>query len=359
MARGSVLVSDVSPVGASMPWRPAPHDPGTTELESVVGADNVLRSVTDLIRYSADASPYRLVPRVVVVARDGRDVAGVFRFATRTSRRIILRAAGTSLNGQSQGDDILLDVRRHFDNVTVEDEGHRLRAESGAILARANARVARFGRILGPDPASSAAACVGGVIANNASGMACGVRHNSYNTVESMRLVLPSGTRVDTAATDADERLAHDEPELHGGTAGAPRRDSLRSGAERADPVEVRDQEHQWLPPGRFPRLGYASRHPAWAPRRVARHARLRRGRDLPHHSARTRAYHRLPALRQPAECGIRGAHPDGARCTRRRAPRQPLDPVHSLDHRRPFVDARHWRRGCCTARRVPLRQCR
>ena len=204
-----------APVGVAPRWRPGPPDGAdVAELTSIVGAENVLTSATDLVRYSTDASPYRLVPRVVVRARDGRDVAAVFRFANRSRRRVILRAAGTSLNGQAQGDDILLDVRRNFDGATVEDSGGRLRANPGVILARANARLAGFGRMLGPDPASSGSACVGGVIANNASGMACGVRDNAYRTVESMRIVLPSGVRVDTGAADADSHLAENEPAL-------------------------------------------------------------------------------------------------------------------------------------------------
>ena len=67
---------------------------------------------------------------------------------------------------------------------------------------------------LGPDPASKDIATVGGVIANNSGGMRCGVTWDSYSTVESMTLVLASGTVIDTAAPDAEERFAAAEPEL-------------------------------------------------------------------------------------------------------------------------------------------------
>ncbi len=213
----SSSVRPLGPVGAAPVWTPQPDanaDADVAELAGIVGPDHVLTSATDLVRYSCDASPYRLVPRVVVLPRNGRDVAEVFGFAHRSGRRVVLRAAGTSLNGQSQGDDILLDVRRHFDGVDVEDDGERVKVAPGVVLARVNARLARHDRMLGPDPASSGSACVGGVIANNASGMACGVQHSSYRTVESLRVVLPSGTRVHTGAPDADEHLAAAEPQL-------------------------------------------------------------------------------------------------------------------------------------------------
>lgn len=41
---------------------------------------------------------------------------------------------------------------------------------------RANATLARYGRLLGPDPASAIACTIGGVVANNASGMT--MRHH-------------------------------------------------------------------------------------------------------------------------------------------------------------------------------------
>ncbi|MGC1165869.1 MAG: FAD-linked oxidase C-terminal domain-containing protein, partial [Solirubrobacterales bacterium] len=76
-----------------------------------------------------------------------------------------------------------------------------------------------LGRKLGPDPASTDIACVGGVVANNSGGMRCGTTKDSYSTVRAMTLVLPSGTTIDTAAPDAEERFAAAEPELAAGLA--------------------------------------------------------------------------------------------------------------------------------------------
>ncbi|CAL9334982.1 FAD-binding and (Fe-S)-binding domain-containing protein [Streptomyces sp. enrichment culture] len=183
-------------------------------LAALIGAEQVLSRPTDLARYASDASPYRYVPRVVVMARDAADVAAVLGFAGRHDLPVTFRAAGTSLNGQSQGSGILVDVRRHFAGAVVEEDGRVLRSRPGTVIARANAQLARHGRMLGPDPASSASATIGGVVANNASGMSCGVVRNAYHTVRSLRVVLASGTVVDTAAPDADEHLANAEPAL-------------------------------------------------------------------------------------------------------------------------------------------------
>ena len=194
-------------------------EPLRRELEALLGADRLLTRASDLVRYASDASPYRRFPRAVVAARDAGDVAKVLAFGRRARIPVTFRAGGTSLNGQAQSDGILLDVRRHFRGVAVEDGGRLARVKPGTVLGHVNRVLAPLGYRLGPDPASTDIACVGGVVANNSGGMRCGVTHDSYRTVRSMSLVLPSGTLIDTAAPGAEEHFAEAEPELAQGLA--------------------------------------------------------------------------------------------------------------------------------------------
>ncbi|MDN3292904.1 FAD-binding and (Fe-S)-binding domain-containing protein [Streptomyces ficellus] len=184
------------------------------ELTALFGQEKVLWRVSDLVRYASDASPYRFVPQIVVVAEDIDDISAILSYAHGKGREVVFRAAGTSLNGQAQGEDILVDVRRHWAGIEVLDGGARARIGPGTTVARANATLARYGRVLGPDPASAVACTIGGVVANNASGMTAGTAHNSYRTVSSLTVVLPSGTVVDTGDPAADEDLARAEPAL-------------------------------------------------------------------------------------------------------------------------------------------------
>jgi D-lactate dehydrogenase len=187
------------------------------DLIALLGADRVLHRAIDLIRYASDASPYRRLPAVVVMAHDAADVGKVLGYARASGIAVNFRGGGTSLNGQAQTDGIMVDVRRWFSGVKVEDGGARARLRGGTLLGLANRLLARHGYKLGPDPASKDIATIGGVIANNSGGMRCGVTWDSYSTVESMTLVLASGTVIDTAAPDAEERFAAAEPELaHG-----------------------------------------------------------------------------------------------------------------------------------------------
>ncbi|MFH9397161.1 FAD-binding and (Fe-S)-binding domain-containing protein [Streptomyces sp. NPDC017556] len=192
-------------------------EPLRGELTALLGVDKVLWKISDLVRYASDASPYRFLPRVVLVPEDLDDVSAILSYAHDKGRNVVFRAAGTSLNGQAQGEDILVDVRRHWTGVEVLDDGARARIGPGTTVTRANVALARHGRLLGPDPASAIACTVGGVVANNASGMTAGTTRNSYRTLASLTFVLPSGTVVDTAGPAADEELARAEPELCAG----------------------------------------------------------------------------------------------------------------------------------------------
>src|SRR5665811_403387 len=101
------------------------------ELEALLGPDRVLGRASDVVRYASDASPYRLLPRAVVMAHDAGDVAKTIAHGRAGGVPVVFRAGGTSLNGQGQTDGILVDVRRHFGGVAVEDGGRRARIGPG------------------------------------------------------------------------------------------------------------------------------------------------------------------------------------------------------------------------------------
>ncbi len=186
-------------------------------LEQVVAPERVLTRPAELVMYASDASVYRMLPKAVVLADGVDEVRGLMAHARRSGVPMTFRAAGTSLSGQAQSDGVLVEVARYWRGVSVEDEGRRVRVLPGTIAGRVNLALAKHGRKLGPDPASISACTMGGVIANNSSGMCCGTEQNTYNTLRSLTFVLPSGTVVDTAAPDAAQALERAEPELVAG----------------------------------------------------------------------------------------------------------------------------------------------
>ncbi|WOP17780.1 FAD-binding and (Fe-S)-binding domain-containing protein [Raineyella sp. LH-20] len=182
-----------------------------------------------------DASHYLVVPQIVATPRSADDIGALFRTARAGGLPLTFRSGGTSLSGQAQGRGILADTRASFRGIEVLDDGARVRVQPGATVRAVNTVLRPYGRKIGPDPASEVACTIGGVVANNSSGMACGTEFNTYRTLESMVLVLPSGTVLDTGAPDAEEKLRRLEPALYAGLDGL--RDRVRSRKDSVDTI--------------------------------------------------------------------------------------------------------------------------
>lgn len=174
----------------------------------------------DRLARAHDASHYLLEPRAVAVPRNALEIGALMRSSAAHGMSLTFRSGGTSLSGQASTDGILVDTRRHFRSIEVLNDGALVRAQPGATVRAVNARLARLQRKLGPDPASEIACTIGGVVANNSSGMACGVERNTYRTLHSAVVVLASGTVLDTGAADADAVLQQAEPAIHEGLLG-------------------------------------------------------------------------------------------------------------------------------------------
>ena len=208
------------------------------ELGRILSPDRVLARPIDRLARSVDASIYRLIPEAVVRPRDVGEVRALLAFARANRRHLTFRTAGTSLSGQALSDDILVELAPLWRESRILDEGRRVWTQPGVIGGYINLRLAGFGYRLGPDPASIDAAMMGGIVANNSSGMCCGVIQNSYHTMESAVIVLADGTVVDTSRPGADERLASDRPDLHAGLLAL--RDEVR--ADDALPRRIRNR---------------------------------------------------------------------------------------------------------------------
>ncbi|ROM87173.1 4Fe-4S ferredoxin [Pseudomonas brassicacearum] len=163
------------------------------------------------LAFGTDASFYRLIPKLVVRVETEDEVVALLQLAQRDQVPVTFRAAGTSLSGQAISDSVLIVLGDNWNDREIRGQGTQIRLQPGVIGAQANAWLAPFGRKIGPDPASINACKIGGIVANNASGMCCGTAQNTYHTLAGIRLVLADGTRLDTedAASVAAFRNSH------------------------------------------------------------------------------------------------------------------------------------------------------
>ena len=180
------------------------------------------RLVTDplrLLAWGTDASFYRLVPRLLVVLENEDELRLLLAHARELGTPLTFRAAGTSLSGQAISDSVLVMLGDGWRGCRVGEGGWTISLQPGVIGAAANRRLAPLRRKIGPDPASIDAAMIGGIAANNASGMCCGTAQNSYRTLQAMRLVLADGTVLDTADADSRRAFAAARPDVVEGLA--------------------------------------------------------------------------------------------------------------------------------------------
>ncbi|MCH7517022.1 MAG: FAD-binding oxidoreductase, partial [Bacteroidetes bacterium] len=168
------------------------------EFQIVIPKERILTDEFQTYALGTDAGFYRLIPKIVVKVESEEEVIHVIRSCKFRNIPFTFRAAGTSLSGQAISDSVLVMLGKDWDNVEITDEGHKVNVQPGIIGGRVNNLLSRFNRKLGPDPASINSAKMGGIAANNASGMTSGTVNNIYNTLEGMRIIFSDGSVLDS-----------------------------------------------------------------------------------------------------------------------------------------------------------------
>ncbi|MDH4555582.1 FAD-binding oxidoreductase [Pseudomonas sp. BN417] len=185
--------------------------PFLNTVERLIPLERRFDDPLSTLAFGTDASFYRLIPKLVIRVESEAEVIALLKAAHAELVPVTFRAAGTSLSGQAISDSVLLVLGDNWNGRDIRQGGAQIRLQPGVIGAQANAWLAPFGRKIGPDPASINACKIGGIVANNASGMCCGTAQNSYHTLAGLRLVLADGTLLDTedSASVAAFRHSH------------------------------------------------------------------------------------------------------------------------------------------------------
>ena len=150
--------------------------------------------------YSTDASGYRVVPEVVVVAGSTDDLVAAATVAAETGLPLVARGAASSTAGQAIGPGIVVDCFR-LDRILEIDAGRRrARLQPGVVQAALNAAAAPFGLEFGPDTSTVDQATIGGMVGNNSSGSRSIVYGESKDKVLRVAGVLAGGDAVEFGA---------------------------------------------------------------------------------------------------------------------------------------------------------------
>src|SRR5665647_2678498 len=148
----------------------SPEGRAAAEALRRVAAGTVSTSPLTRWLYSTDASIYRVVPDVVLVASSVADLHAAAAIAAEYDVPLVARGAATSVAGQAVGPGIAVDCFKLDRILAIDPDGRTARVEPGVIQASLNRAAAAFGLEFGPDTSTVDQATIGGMVGNNSSG---------------------------------------------------------------------------------------------------------------------------------------------------------------------------------------------
>ncbi len=183
-----------------------------SDLKKHIPTNRIYIDNMRLLAWGTDASFYRLLPKVVIQSANETEIIEILKAANKYNLPLTFRAAGTSLSGQAISNSILVIAGKNWEKYEIDPDGNSIRLQPGIIGQQVNEILKPIGKKFPPDPASLKSAMVGGIILNNASGMSCGIRQNSYQMIISARLILADGTILDTGNEESKEAFRQSHP---------------------------------------------------------------------------------------------------------------------------------------------------
>lgn len=124
---------------------------------------------TQRVLYSTDISMFEILPSAVTFPRNHKDVENILKLSDRKIT-IHSRGTGTGTVGQSLGKGIIIDFSRHMNRI-IEQSNTYVDVEPGIILGKLNEELNKRGLFVPVDPSSYDVCTVGGMVANNSSGI--------------------------------------------------------------------------------------------------------------------------------------------------------------------------------------------
>ncbi len=179
------------------------------ELTRRLGATRVLTQPSALFPYTYDASynseahPGR--PDCVVLPRGTADVVTVMEIANRYHVPVVPRGSASAYSGGAVAHygGIVVAMNVLDTIVEIDADNLQVRCQPGVIHANLNDELAKFGMIFPPDPGSSKIASIGGMAANNSSGMRAVKYGPTLHYILGLQVVLPTGEVIWTGGEDS------------------------------------------------------------------------------------------------------------------------------------------------------------
>jgi glycolate oxidase len=177
------------------------------ELESIVGAENLLCHRDELLVYDCDGFTIaKRIPDVVIFPTSRDHVVEIVKACGRHGVPFVPRGAGTSLSGGTLavGGGVMICLTRMKRILEINHRDRYAVVEPGVVNVWLTRALAGSGFHYAPDPSSQGACTIGGNVATNSGGPHTLKYGVTVNHVLGVELVLPDGTVVETGGPEGE-----------------------------------------------------------------------------------------------------------------------------------------------------------
>lgn len=192
------------------------------KLKSIVGTENLSTASCELYCYSSDASQVKSIPDVVIKPTSTSQVSKIIKLAYDNNIYVTPRGAGTGLSGGCVAvrGGIILDLSAMNQIVEMDFDNLQVVVEPGIIQEKLNKTLEPYGFFFPPDPGSSAMCTIGGLIANNGSGMRSVKYGTTRNYVLGLEVVMADGSIIKTGSKTMKSVVGYSLTDLMVGSEG-------------------------------------------------------------------------------------------------------------------------------------------
>jgi len=192
-------------------------------LRSIFGSDRVSVKKADLDAHSIDESPHEPhPPDVIVWPQSAEEISKTLKWANERRIPVTPWSGGSSLEGNPIPiyGGIILGMYKMKKIMEIRPEDLQVRVQPGVVYDELNERLARYGLFFPPAPGSSDVATIGGMVANNASGIYAARYGTTKDYVLKLEVVLPTGQIISVGSNAMKSSSGYDLVRLFVGSEG-------------------------------------------------------------------------------------------------------------------------------------------
>lgn len=193
-----------------------------TELQTIVGKENISTDQADRICYSYDATQQSFLPEVVTHPGSTDEISRIMKLANRELIPVFPRGAGSGFTGGSlpTKGGIVICTERLDQIIDIDEENLIATVEPGVVTEQFQKAVEKVGLFYPPDPASLKFSTLGGNVAECAGGPRCVKYGVTKDFIIGLEVVTPTGDIITTGGATMKGVVGYDLTKLLCGSEG-------------------------------------------------------------------------------------------------------------------------------------------